>query len=218
MARSYGRYGGRRKAGGKDWGRTLKRQVICAICVVLFVLAMKSMGTAATDKAVSVMATYLTKDHTVAEIFENAGEAVATAAAWPVSAVTSLRSDSGNFQFTPPADGEGAVLTSALTGGVNGITYGDAKGFEVYAVGGGTVSALEEDAQGKKTIRIVHGNGSESVYRGCSTVYVGVMDRIKKGQIIASVDAALEGEPINSLTFELWVDGRPVNPTEHMDL
>ncbi|MBQ9931392.1 MAG: M23 family metallopeptidase [Firmicutes bacterium] len=218
MGRSYGSYRKKRRNGGKDWGRVLKRQVAAAILIVLFVIAMKSMGLAITDKAVSVMSTYLTKDHTVSQLIDNSKDAVMTAASWPVSAVASLRSDSGDLHFNPPADGDAAVMTSAVTGGVNGITYGDARGLEVYAVGGGTVSAVEDMGNGKSTVRITHGNQAVSVYRGCDQVYVEDLERVKKGEIIASLDPSGEGEELNSLTFELWVDGRQVNPADHMDL
>lgn len=55
----------------------------------------------------------------------------------------------------------------------------------VYAVGSGQVTAVGDNEEIGKYIRITHGNENESLYGNLSEIYVKVPDRVKKGQIIA---------------------------------
>ena len=56
----------------------------------------------------------------------------------------------------------------------------------VYAVGGGTVSAVGENDEIGRFIKITHGDEAESVYGNCTKVFVSELERVKKGQIIAT--------------------------------
>ncbi len=54
----------------------------------------------------------------------------------------------------------------------------------VYAVGGGKVTAVGENEEIGKYIRITHGDKAESLYGNLKTVKVNKMNNVKKGEII----------------------------------
>lgn len=54
----------------------------------------------------------------------------------------------------------------------------------VYAVGGGKVTAVGENEEIGKYIRITHGDQAESLYGNLKTVRVAAPENVKKGQII----------------------------------
>lgn len=54
----------------------------------------------------------------------------------------------------------------------------------VYAVGAGKVTAVGENEEIGKYIRITHGNKAESLYGNLKTVKVTTQSNVKKGQII----------------------------------
>ena len=56
----------------------------------------------------------------------------------------------------------------------------------VYAVGAGTISAVGENEKIGKFIKINHGDEAESIYGNCASIYVKELDRVKKGQVIAT--------------------------------
>lgn len=56
----------------------------------------------------------------------------------------------------------------------------------VYAVGGGEVTAVGENEEIGKYIKITHGNKAESLYGNLKTVKVTTMNNVKKGQIIGT--------------------------------
>lgn len=71
------------------------------------------------------------------------------------------------------------------------VSYGEPidKKFEgdetlVYAVGGGKVTAVGENEEIGKYVRITHGNKAESLYGNLKTVKVNKMSNVKRGEII----------------------------------
>ncbi len=63
----------------------------------------------------------------------------------------------------------------------------------VYAVGGGKVTAVGENEEIGKYVKIVHGDQSESLYGNLKSVRVSTPVRVKKGQIIG-VYEKIEGK------------------------
>jgi murein DD-endopeptidase MepM/ murein hydrolase activator NlpD len=60
---------------------------------------------------------------------------------------------------------------------------------------------------------VVHGDDIVSIYGGCTHIYVESMEKVKKGQLIASVSPENNG----LLSFELWVEDEIVNPADYID-
>lgn len=86
-----------------------------------------------------------------------------------------------------------AAVTNAIISSREALEYSDpideakeGQTVSVYAVEAGTVSAVGENDKIGNFVKILHGDEAESVYGNCSKVYVKEMQRVKKGQIIAS--------------------------------
>lgn len=96
--------------------------------------------------------------------------------------------------------------------GHNGIdidaNYGDA----IKASMGGKVTKVGEDSTLGKYIKI-KSDIYETLYAHCSKIIVKEGQNVKQNDIIAEVgDTGLASGP--HLHFEIWVDGKPVNPLE----
>ncbi len=105
-------------------------------------------------------------------------------------------------------------ITDNGTGNIsfnNGIDLSISKGSKVYAIAGGTVSMIAEAPYYGKVIIITHQNGYRSVYASLSEINVNIGDTIKLNQVIGKTGFTLEGQ---SLHFELWLNGTPLNPVE----
>ena len=58
----------------------------------------------------------------------------------------------------------------------------------VYAVAGGKVTAVGENEEIGKYIKIIHGDQAESLYGNLNSINVAVPEQVKKGQIIGIYD------------------------------
>ena len=58
----------------------------------------------------------------------------------------------------------------------------------------------------------MHGDNIVSIYGGCSNVYVKSLEKVKKGQLIASISPENNGY----LKFELWANDEIVNPADYI--
>ena len=200
------------------YGKTLIRQIIACIIILLLVIVIKKMDIAIANKSLETFHTYLGKEYTGEEILESAKEVFSNVSEIPASVFVSVEEANKRLAFSPPAS-EAAVIS---TFGEQSAYYGQNQyGFErgmkfysdneiqVYAAGGGTVAEVGEGGY----IKVTHGNNVESVYRGCTNIYVVPLEKVKKGQLISSI----ANEEENVLTFELWIDGEVVNPADYIE-
>ena len=127
------------------------------------------------------------------------------------------------MRFSPPAD-EAAVISTfgektgynageAQNGFERGMTFQSDKELQVFAVGGGIVSEIGQSSQYGNYVKVVHGDDIVSIYGGCSQIYVKSLEKVKKGQLIASVNPENNGH----LSFELWVKDEIVNPADYIE-
>lgn len=91
-------------------------------------------------------------------------------------------------------------------------------GSEVRAISAGQVKSITEDALMGKTVTIEHEDGLQSVYANLdaqTTVKVG--DKLATGVVIGAIgDTALaESSAPAHLHFELYKDGKPVDPVSY---
>ena len=100
----------------------------------------------------------------------------------------------------------------------SGIDYGMGEEFEVVSILDGTVmEVLEDDIMGK-TIKIKHSNDLISVYQSMGTINVSVDTQIIQGMIIGkSGENNVSSDLGNHLHFELYHNGKVVNPEEYYD-
>ncbi len=92
-----------------------------------------------------------------------------------------------------------------------------AKDAPVKAVADGTVIFAEWTAQTGNVIILKHNNNLISVYKHNAMLTKGQGERVKAGEVIATVGSTGELTTGPHLHFELWRDGVPVNPANFID-
>ncbi|MCI7302592.1 MAG: M23 family metallopeptidase, partial [Clostridia bacterium] len=109
------------------------------------------------------------KNYTVSDAMTFAKNSITTIAKTPVTVTNAVLSTKDEGKYGKPADEakEGETVS-------------------VYAVGAGTISAVGENEKIGKFIKINHGDEAESIYGNCASIYVKELDRVKKGQVIAT--------------------------------
>lgn len=92
-----------------------------------------------------------------------------------------------------------------------GMRIDGAKDAQVSAVADGVVVMSEWSPEAGHCVVIQHTNGFMSLYRNLSGTLVKKGESIKSAQTIGTAGAAKESEK-SVLEFELWCDGKAVNP------
>jgi murein DD-endopeptidase MepM/ murein hydrolase activator NlpD len=216
-------YGGRRFANRrKTYGATVIKQLLVCIIIVLVVLIIKMMDIAIVNEGLSEVQARLDRDYKVAEIFDSAAALAGKVKEVPESVAAAFQRSGSRLAFSPPTDADAIIATfGEKTGYFNSEQYGFERGMkfqsdtelQVFSVGGGIVSEIGVSDQYGKYIKIAHGDDIVSIYGGCSQIYVQSLEKVKKGQLIASVSPENNGR----LAFELWVDDEIVNPADYIE-
>ena len=90
------------------------------------------------------------------------------------------------------------------------------EGDPVYAVLDGEVTGAGEAEMAGKYLKLLHADGTETLYCHCSKLIAGAGDKVKKGDIIALVgQTGLATGP--HLHFEYHKDGRASDPEEILE-
>lgn len=215
-------YRGRRYTKRKNsYGSTLLKQILVCIIIVLLVIVIKKMDIAIVNKTVETFQAKLDRDYTASEMVQSAKNLVAKAKEVPQSVAAAFQRSESKLAFSPPADEQAIISTfgektsylgTEQSGFERGMKFQSEKELQVYSVGGGIVSEIGESSQYGKYIKIVHGNDIVSIYGGCTKIYVKSLEKVKKGQLIASVSPENNGH----LSFELWVNDEIVNPASYI--
>ena len=100
----------------------------------------------------------------------------------------------------------------------SGIDYGREEVFDVTSILDGEVINIKEDNLLGKVIEVRHTNELLSIYQSLSEINIKKGDKVMKGQIIgksgvSNIDVSLG----NHLHFELFYQGKVVNPEEYYD-
>jgi len=214
-------YGGRRSVRKrKNYGATMLRQLLVCIIIVLIVIVIKLMDIAIFNKGLEQIQASLDRDYKVSEIIDSAVRLAGKAKEVPESVAAALQRSGSRLAFSPPTDSEAVVATFGEKTENNGqyryewrMKFRSDEEIQVHSIGGGIVSEIGVSDQYGKYVKIVHGDEIVSVYGGCSQIYVKSLEKVKKGQLIASVSPENNGY----LSFELWVDGKIANPTDYID-
>ena len=216
-------YRGRRNSKKKrNYGATLLKQLLVCILIILLVIVIKKMDIAIVNQSLENVRAKLDHDYKVAEIFHSAKELAVKAKEVPYSIAAAFQRSETKLAFSPPADEESVIATFGETAGIledeqygfeRGMKFQSGQELQVYSVGGGIVSEIGESSQYGKYIKVVHGDDIVSIYGGCTEIYVESLEKVKKGQLIASVSPENNGH----LSFELWVGDEIVNPADYID-
>jgi murein DD-endopeptidase MepM/ murein hydrolase activator NlpD len=207
----------------KNYGATLIKQIIVCIIIVILVIVIKKMDIAIVNQSLDNVQAMLNKDYTVAEIFQSGKDLAAKVKKVPESVAAAFQRSGSKLAFSPPADEAAVISTFGEKTGMNGgevqngfergMKFQSDKELQVFSVGGGIVSEIGQSSQYGNYIKIVHGDDIVSIYGGCSQIYVKSLEKVKKGQLIASVSP----ENNNRLSFELWVKDEIVNPADYIE-
>ena len=206
----------------KNYGATLVKQILVCIIIVLLVIVIKKMDIAIVNKSLDNIQAKLDRDYKVADIFQSAKDIAAKVKEVPESVAAAFQRGESKLAFSPPADEAAIVSTfgektgyfeNTENGFERGLKFQTDKELQVFSVGGGIVSEIGESSQYGKYIKVVHGDDIVSIYGGCSQIYVESLEKVKKGQLIASISPENNGH----LSFELWVKDEIVNPADYIE-
>ena len=155
------------------------------------------------------------------EAARRAAQAADEAAASGGSAGSSYVSGSGVLAY-PVANpritsgfGYRDAPTQGATSKHDGIDFGAPSGTPIYASADGVVVTARYNSARGNYVVINHGNGMQTWYQHCSSVYVSPGQKVKKGQNIASVGSTgiVTGPHLH---YEVHVNGVPVNPLNYL--
>lgn len=127
------------------------------------------------------------------------------------------KSNSGeieNLLFTPLK----GIITSGYEPEVNHLAIDIAaqEGEAIKSVAPGTIIFTDWTPDTGYVAVIQHPRGMISIYKHALTVYKKMGDVVKKGEVIAAVGNTGELTTGPHLHFELWIDGSPVDPQQHI--
>lgn len=219
MAQRYNRWGANRTK--KTWIQVIMKQIIICIVILLLVIMIKKLDLALVNGSMQTFRSYMDKDYTKVELIDSAKTVFSHTVELPKKINETLKNNEKKLNFVPPTDEEAVLSTfgekkgylgSETNGFERGMKFSSEHELQVYAVAGGTVSEIQDKNPNKMNIQLTHGNEINSRYEGCTQVYVEPLQKVKKGQLIASIEPNIE----NYLAFELWVNEEIVNPAHYI--
>ncbi|MCI3921383.1 M23 family metallopeptidase [Paenibacillus sp. TRM 82003] len=140
---------------------------------------------------------------------------------WPVQDQASLEVIMGYFDVNNTTEDNQAAMveygdTFTPHTGID-IASPNNEAFDVLAAMSGTVTRVEQVPVVGQLIEITHENGLSTVYSALEDVQVSEGDEVAKGDMIArSGRSELEKEHGLHVHFEVWQNGQPVNPEDHI--
>ena len=96
-----------------------------------------------------------------------------------------------------------------------GIDFAVPPGSPVYASRGGLIIFADYTIEDGKKIIIQHDDGYITVYKHCSSLLKKERDEVVEGELIALSGNSGKNTTGPHLHFEIWKDGKPVNPEEY---
>ncbi|MFI3289788.1 MAG: M23 family metallopeptidase [Rikenellaceae bacterium] len=115
-----------------------------------------------------------------------------------------------------PVDG---VITGQFdaANGQYGVQIATAASERIMAAQRGVVTLSLWTPKDGYMVQILHSDNQMTIYQNISHVVVDRGDVVKAGEVIGyNDDAELESNGDRAIKFELWIDGRAVNPEEHI--
>jgi len=98
-----------------------------------------------------------------------------------------------------------------------GVSIASTADTQAVAIGEGTVLLNIWSPEDGYLVQIQHPNSMISIYRNLTQSLVEVGQKVKAGQVIGyNADATAEGNTPRLLNFEIWNDGKPVDPESYI--
>ena len=141
-----------------------------------------------------------------------------------------LESTTGDYSLsnTKPLKAEAAMFSSPMRGTITRNFDAPESSYDiailsiddndsVMAVENGTVIAIENQAEGLRSITIHHNGGYISVYKNLGEILVRKGQTVQSGSVIGRLSSHEESRETNlELGFELWRDGTAVDPERYI--
>lgn len=131
---------------------------------------------------------------------------------------------SGNGTFTHPCPGytyissEFGYRKQPIAGASTnhkGMDFAAPAGTPIYAAASGTVTSASYSGNAGNMIVINHGNGLQTYYMHCNSMYVRAGQTVSKGQNIGAVGSTGNSSGPH-LHFQVMQNGTPVNPRNYL--
>lgn len=180
----------------RNYARTLGRQITACIFIVLFIILIKKMDLALVNTMALTVSSAYQEEMDLNQTMDQIRQA--------------LILNQNNLAFTPPYDAIPASL--AVSHPAQDLTVTEQE-TQIYAIGGGTVLELQEQGESGFLLNLQHGDQATSIYSGMDHCFVKVGDKVRRGQLIATVDADRRSE----FQFQLWVNGKLVDPHDYIE-
>ena len=107
------------------------------------------------------------------------------------------------------------VISSIRSGAHTGLDIACSKGTNIKSIAEGTVIFAERNGAYGNLVKIDHGNGVETWYAHCTKILTKVGDKVKAGDIIATVGSTGNATGPH-LHLEVRIDGTAVNPQKYL--
>ena len=126
------------------------------------------------------------------------------------------RNDRLESMFLQSPIGGEVILGFSLDKKHFGVDVSAQKNTAIKAVADGFVIASDFSYETGNTIAVQHTNNVVSFYKHCSSLLKKTGDKVKVGEAIAMIGNTGEHSTGPHLHFELWKDGKAVNPQEYI--
>lgn len=116
-----------------------------------------------------------------------------------------------SFFFIEPTNG---VITQGFNSanGHMGIDFGVVSGTPVYASAGGLIIFAEYTVESGYQIMIQHDDNYLTIYKHCSSLIKKIRERVTQGELIALSGNSGKNTTGPHLHFEIWQNGKPIDP------
>ena len=133
------------------------------------------------------------------------------------SQASSRRSVRESMELIAPLAGGVIVNNFSPRSGSMGVSIAPTSDTQVVAIGEGTVILTTWSPDDGYLVEVQHMGGLISFYRNMSQAMVEVGQKLTAGQIVGySAEATDEGNTPRLLQFEIWSDGKPVDPESYI--
>ncbi len=159
------------------WKSKIVKQTGACLLIALALFIARNADSPRLDRGSEAAVAYLSKNYTVSDVMVFAKNSVKVAAKAPAAVTNAVLSAQEESKYAEPVDKA-----------KNGETV------SVHAVAAGTVSAVGENEKIGKFVKITHGEEAESIYGNCRAIQVKELERVKKGQTIATFEKTADNE------------------------
>ena len=131
---------------------------------------------------------------------------------------------SGNGTFTHPCPGYTYISSEfgwraqpipGASTNHKGMDFAAGTGTPIYAAASGTVTSASYSGNAGNLIVINHGNGLQTYYMHCNSMYVSAGQTVSKGQNIGAVGSTGNSSGPH-LHFQVMLNGTPTNPRNYL--